>query len=137
MKHVWDEKTVYHGRSGVEAHEWARDKQREFEKKSGVKWSWCTAHGKWIFLPYMQRPEPVYVPSSMAIKTILDYLEAGKFWGLDYIALLDLSEGTKLDLLTVCNTCYCLVKDQVLKAEVDRMGKPAIVKLAQRPTLRK
>lgn len=128
MKHTWTMDTVNRGRSGHEAHVWLRAKQQELEKKTGVAWSWEPAHGQCVFHPYMRKEDSNWCDNDVA-EMIVNYLRpyARK---LDcYRSLLDISEAINVPLPEVCGTAWELMKEQYVKATVDRMGKPHAIAL--------
>lgn len=130
MKTTWKFETVQAGRSGREEHEWLRAKQLDFEQKTGVAWSYESAHGMYIFNACMRAVDAQHADGDAADR-IIAWMNTNGCWGLKYVQLLDISEGTGLPLTVVCGTCWALVKNQQLKVTVDRMGKPTAVALSR------
>jgi hypothetical protein len=132
MRTQWSQDYINQKFAPREAHEWALKQKDALKAKTLVAWSWHTAHGKYIFLPYMRsvdwlHPAKDWVTEKQ-VDVVLVWLRKTEHSPLDYHTFLAIAEGTGLPLHSVCGAAWALSKQGHIAVTVNRVGKPCAVR---------
>jgi len=100
---------------------WKRDRQREFEAETGVKWTTWHAHGKIYFAPCWTRETPECTDNAV-LEKVMNALprQASAMYA---VVFLNLVEKTGLSLPVVVSAAKTLCWQTEVDAVVCRMGK--------------
>jgi len=111
-------------------HQFYQDKKRDFELRTGVRWSVSHAHGNMVFLPCIDfrsvadvQPDP-----SVALK-VEDAIRRGGDDLTGFVSFLDVHNDTRVPFATLFQVVKHLVKNGKARLTVNRMGDGTYVKL--------
>jgi hypothetical protein len=131
-RHFWTEETVSRNANseGIPFHEWVLNKQREFEKRTGVRWSAEQVHAGYNFLPTDEGipPMPSVSPDTeRKIRNVYLSLKGDGFSG--YVTYFEVWEKTSWDLKGLAAAIKNLEKQGKARRTINRMGKGVCFKL--------
>ena len=99
----------------------ARQKQAEFERKTGVKWDRYSTGMGMVFTPVITKDTPL---DNDAAQTLVDKLPCR-----DYISFVKIAELTELELSVILSGAKTLVMQRKAISSVNRMGNFSGIKI--------
>jgi len=131
-RHFWAEETVSRNaeKEGIPFHEWVSNKQKEFEQRTGVRWSAEQAHAGYNFLPTDEGIQPmssVNPDTERKIRNAYLSLKGDSFTG--YVTYFEVWEETSWDLKGLTAAIKNLEKQGKARRTINRMGKGVAFKL--------
>ena len=110
--------------------EFYKDKLLDFERKTGVPWSYFHGHGKMVFLPFMHQELPAIKveEDSPELKIIVQHWKQLKS-ELGYVSFLDVADVSHMPLRQIMGMVKYLVQARKAHLTVNRMGKATYFKM--------
>lgn len=113
-----------------EVHEWGLAKARQLEKRTGVKWSRNSEHGRLVFLPVMWKGTEADRDCARQQRLLSAYRVAlCQQRGWRYVSFLCLHKESGLSLPEVMAVVKGLVLEERVDLTVNRMGYAAAMAL--------
>lgn len=129
MKTKWSVDYLNSKMSGKEIAEWRSRKRAELAEKTGVPWSDCHAHGKIVFLPYLDYKNTIGCFDNEMVATFITAWEKTKS-PLGYTSFLSIQRESQLSFSAVMEIARGLLETGRAIPTVNRMGKLTYIKIS-------
>ena len=124
MNTFWTDRTVNRNadKAGIRPVEWVDMQRKQYEKMTGVKWSWYTAHGGYQIDP-VDDGIPVSEVGMDIVAEVMDAYIATEKDAFGYVSYMQVTHKSGLRLDDIMRAVKWMEKQGEARRTVNRMGK--------------